>query len=124
LQNKNDSVDMFGMDFRISIQAQMESAAAAQLAAGLRRAINGLAGVSYTGQVINQSESDGTETLLVGMPPNNVSAVLNMVKSHTGRPGLGPVTVEIATDGLRASFEPQVLTLDQLKRLAGALSGP
>ncbi len=115
---------MPGMEFRISIQAQMESAAAAQLAAGLRRAINGLAGVNYTGQVINQSESDGTETLLVGMPPNNVPAVLNMVKSHTGRPGLGPVTVEIATDGLRASFEPQVLTLDQLKRLAGALSGP
>jgi len=111
------------MEFRISIQSQVD-AAAAQLASGLRRAINGLAGVSYTGQVINQNDGDGVETLLVGMPPNNVPAVLNMLKSHTGRPGLGPVTVEIATDGLRASFEPQVLTHDQLKRLAGALSGP
>jgi hypothetical protein len=112
------------MEFRISIQSQVETGEAARLASGLRRAINGLAGVSYTGQVISQNDGDGVETLLVAMPPNNVPAVLNMVKSHTGRPGLGPVTVEIATDGLRASFEPQVLTHDQLKRLAGALSGP
>jgi hypothetical protein len=60
----------------------------------------------------------------VGVPPNTVPAVLNMVKWHTAKPGLGAVTVEIATDGLKASFEPQVLTQDQLKRLAGALSGP
>lgn len=112
------------MEFLISIQSQVETGEAARLASGLRRAINGLAGVSYTGQVISQNDGDGVEKLLVGMPPNNVPAVLNMVKSHTGRPGLGPVTVEIATDGLRASFEPQVLTHDQLKRLAGALSGP
>jgi len=112
------------MEFLISIQSRVETGEAARLASGLRRAINGLAGVSYTGQVISQNDGDGVEKLLVGMPPNNVPAVLNMVKSHTGRPGLGPVTVEIATDGLRASFEPQVLTHDQLKRLAGALSGP
>jgi hypothetical protein len=112
------------MEFRISIQSQVEAAEVARLASGLRRAINGLAGVSYTGQVINQNDVGGVETLLVGMPPNNVPAVLNMVKSHTGRAGLGPITVEIATDGLRASFEPQILTHDQLKRLAGALSGP
>jgi len=112
------------MEFKISIQSQVESVVAAQLASGLRRAISGLAGVSYTGQVISDDESGGVETLLVGMPPNNVPAVLNMVKSHTGKPGLGPVTVEIATDGLRASFEPQAMTHDQLKRLAGALSGP
>jgi hypothetical protein len=112
------------MEFRISIQSQVAAADAVSLAAGLRRAINGLAGVSYTGQVISQNTSDGIETLLVGMPPNNVPAVLNMVKSHTGKPGLGPITVEIATEGLRASFEPQILTHDQLKRLAGALSGP
>jgi hypothetical protein len=112
------------MEFRISIQSQVAEVEVARLASGLRRAINGLAGVSYTGQVINDNDFGGVETLLVGMPANNVPAVLNMVKSHTGRPGLGPVTVEIATDGLRASFEPQILTHDQLKRLAGALSGP
>jgi hypothetical protein len=112
------------MEFRISIQSKIAFDDTAQLAAGLRRAINGLAGVSYTGQLISQADGAGIETLLVGMPPNNVPAVLNMVKSHIGRPGLGPITVEIVTDGLRASFEPQVLTHDQLKRLAGALSGP
>jgi hypothetical protein len=109
------------MEFQISIQSQAETA---QLASGLRRAINGLAGVSYTGQVISLNEGDGVEILLVGMPANNVPAVLNMVKAHTARAGLGPVTVEIATDGLRASFEPQVLTHDPLRRLAGALYGP
>lgn len=98
----------------------------AAAAASLRRAINGLPGVSYTGQVIAQNppQADGWETLLVGLPPSRVPAVLNMVKTHTGWPGLGPVTVEIVTDGIKASFEPQVLTQDQLRRLAGALAGP
>ncbi len=114
------------MEFRISIQSQIESAQVVAMASSLRRAINGLPGVSYTGQVLNQgaAQANFCETLLVGLPPSRVPAVLNMVKSHTGRPELGPITVEIATDGLRASFEPQVLTQDQLKRLAGALSGP
>jgi hypothetical protein len=114
------------MEFRISIQSQIASGRAATVASGLRRAISGLPGVSYTGQVINQGspQLSSCEILLVGLPPSTVPAVLNMVKSHTARPGLGSVTVEIATDGLKASFEPQVLTQDQLKRLAGALSGP
>jgi hypothetical protein len=114
------------MEFRISIQSEIACGETAKLASGLRRAINGLAGVSYTGQVISEAGAQGMgrETLLVGVPPNTVPAVLNMVKWHTAKPGLGAVTVEIATDGLKASFEPQVLTQDQLKRLAGALSGP
>jgi hypothetical protein len=114
------------MEFLISIQSQIASNKVAAVASGLRRAINGLPGVSYTSQVISQgpAQGKGQETLLVGLPPSKVPAVLNMVKSHTELSGLGPVTVEIATEGLKASFEPRVLTQDQLRRLAGALAGP
>jgi hypothetical protein len=113
------------MELVISIQSQVAAKDAAGLASGLRRAINGLAGVSYTGQASRTMTTDPKgETLVVGLPANNVPAMLNMVKWHTVRPGIGPVTVEIATKGLRASFEPHVLTQDQLNRLAGALSGP
>jgi len=92
------------MEFLISIQSQVAPRKVAAVASGLRRAINGLPGVSYTGQVISQGAAQGQEreTLLVGLPPSKVPA----------------------TEGLKASFEPRVLTQDQLRRLAGALSGP
>jgi hypothetical protein len=111
------------MEFQIKIQSKVAAIDTAKLATSLRRAISGLAGVSYTGHT-TPHKKPGRETLLVGLPPNAVPAVLNMVKSHTERPGLGPVTIEITTDGLKASFNPHTLTRDQLRRLAGALSGP
>lgn len=106
----------------ISIQSQAAATDAARLANDLRRAINGLAGVSYTGQAASRGTPG--ETLVVGLPASNVPAMMNMVKWHTDQAEAGPVTVEIATSGLRASFEPHALTQDQLKRLAVALSGP
>jgi hypothetical protein len=116
------------MEFQIKIQSKIAPLDASSLATSLRRAINGLAGVSYTGQSSSKNKrvtsKHGCETLLVGLPANSVPAVMNLLKSHTERPGLGPITVEIATDGLKASFEPHALTRDQLRRLAGALSGP